>query len=726
MGFGFKMNGLIKWNLVLVLFFTVFSHVYADDGYRLWLKHNLVEDPVLREDYSKRMGYIAVEGGGEILKTAVKELQSGLQSMLGITVDSNMQPSFTGGIVVGVAGQSSSVDTLLTKDERAWLGEEAFLLSSRGTMLLIAGGDERGVLYGVFRLLSLMGQNIPFDNLNISEAPAVQLRLLNHWDNLDRTVERGYAGFSIWNWHELPEYIDRRYVDYARANASIGINGSVVTNVNANALVFRKDYIQKTAALADVFRKYGIRIYLTARFSAPIELGILETADPLDPAVREWWSNKVAEIYDLIPDFGGFLVKANSEGQPGPQQYGRTHADGANMLADALRPHGGVVMWRAFVYSDEEPEDRAKQAYNEFVPLDGSFRDNVIVQVKNGPIDFQPREPVHPLFGAMTQTPIMMEFQITKEYLGQGTHLVGLANMYEEILQTDTYTAGKGSTVVRIVDGSLYGNKLTGIAGVSNIGTVRNWTGNYFGQADWYAFGRLAWDPNLSADTIYREWARLSFHKNEKVEEVVTTLLRDSYKYCVEYMTPLGLHHIMAAGHHFGPGPWVSKMSRDDWTSVYYHKADEKGIGFDRTATGSNALEQYGAGFRKVYENPDECPEEFLLWFHHLPWNHRMKSGMTLWEALCRTYHAGADGVREMKRLWQTLEGNVDDETYDHVLMHLLIQEKEAVWWRDACLSYFGSISGLDIPDDLELPEYGLDYYKSLSYPYAPGIRPRW
>nr|MBX2873642.1 alpha-glucuronidase [Saprospiraceae bacterium] len=422
----------------------------------------------------------------------------------------------------------------------------------------------------------------------------------------------------------------------------------------------------------------------------------------------------------------GFLVKANSEGQPGPQQYQRNHADGANMLADALAPHGGIVMWRAFVYSAEEPEDRAKQAYNEFVPLDGKFRKNVLIQVKNGPIDFQPREPIHPLFGAMPKTPLMMEFQITKEYLGQGTHLVGLSKMYEEVLQTDTYVKGPGSTVAKVIDGSLDGHELSGMAGVANIGTARNWTGNLFGQADWYAFGRLAWNPNLQSDEIFREWAAMTFSHEPQVQETVITLLRKSHETCVRYMTPMGLHHLMATGHHYGPGPWVDNLSRADWNPVYYHKADAAGLGFDRTATGSNALGQYHPDLQKQYADIKTCPPEFLLWFHHVPWDYKMPSGKTLWEELCRTYHQGAWEVSAMKEKWKAIEHAVDEQRFAHVNMHLSIQEKEAKWWRDASLRYFQSFSKMKIPADLEQPAHDLQYYQSLSHPYAPGIRPRW
>lgn len=718
------------WYLLLLCLATRAQSQAFDDGYRLWLRYDPIESLPIRASYENALRSATIEGEGAMLENARAELQMGLSGLLAKEIDVLEESMGKGGFYGGIIGKSKVIDQTLTEAEKGSINHEGYLILSRGAKgqehIFLAAKDEQGLLYGVFHFLRLLQVGAPIRELSILENPGTKVRILNHWDNLDRTVERGYAGFSIWNWHELPEYINPRYKDYARANASLGINGAVVTNVNANSLVFRQDYIEKAAALADVFRAYGIKLYLTARFSSPIELGKLPTADPLDPQVQEWWKNKVKEIYAAIPDFGGFLVKANSEGQPGPQQYQRNHADGANMLADALAPYGGIVMWRAFVYSAEEPEDRAKQAYNEFVPLDGKFRKNVLIQVKNGPIDFQPREPIHPLFGAMPKTPLMMEFQITKEYLGQGTHLVGLSKMYEEVLQTDTYVKGPGSTVAKVIDGSLDGHELSGMAGVANIGTARNWTGNLFGQADWYAFGRLAWNPNMKSDEIFREWAAMTFSHAPQVQETVMTLLRKSHETCVRYMTPMGLHHLMATGHHYGPGPWVDNLSRADWNPVYYHKADAAGLGFDRTATGSDALGQYHPDLQAQYADKKTCPPEFLLWFHHVPWDYQMPSGKTLWEQLCRTYHQGAKEVSAMKERWESIEHAVDEQRFAHVKMHLSIQEKEAKWWRDASLRYFQGFSKMKIPADLEQPAHDLKYYRSLSHPYAPGIRPRW
>ena len=519
----------------------------------------------------------------------------------------------------------------------------------------------------------------------------------------------------------MPDYIDQRYIDYARANASIGINGTVLTNVNANALVLTAPYLQKVKALADAFRPYGIKVYLTARFSAPIEIGRLKTADPLNDSVKQWWKSKADEIYQLIPDFGGFLVKANSEGQPGPQNYNRTHADGANTLADAVAPHGGIVMWRAFVYSNESPEDRVKQAYTEFKPLDGSFRKNVLVQVKNGPLDFQPREPFSPLFGAMPKTPLMMEFQITQEYLGQGTHLVYEAPLFKEVLESDTYRAGKGSTVAKVIDGRLHGYQQTGIAGVANIGNDINWTGHPFAQANWYAYGRLAWDHDLSDTAIATEWIKQTLGSQEKLVNTTRSLMLSSYETVVHYMTPLGLHHIMGTGHHYGPGPWVSNAGRADWNPVYYHKADANGIGFNRVASGSNALSQYAPEVQEKYKDPATCPDELLLWFHHLPWTYKIKSGKTLWDELCLRYQSGVDSVRKMQQQWNSLKGLVDEERFRQTQMLLDIQEKDAIWWRNACLLYFQTFSKMPFPAGVETPDQKLEYYQALRFPYAPG-----
>ncbi|MET0892969.1 MAG: alpha-glucuronidase, partial [Pseudoxanthomonas sp.] len=512
-----------------------------------------------------------------------------------------------------------------------------------------------------------------------------------------------------------------RYTDYARANASLGINGTVLNNVNASALSLSAGYLAKASALAGVLRPYGIRVFLSARFSAPMEIGGLVTADPLDPAVQAWWRAKAQEIYSAIPDFGGFLVKANSEGQPGPQDYGRSHADGANLLADALAPHGGTVMWRAFVYSHGQPDDRAKQAYAEFVPLDGKFRDNVLVQVKNGPIDFQPREPFHPLFGAMPATPLMMEFQITKEYLGFATHLVYLGPLYEETLRADTHAHGKGSTVARVIDGSLHGHALSGMAGVANIGADRNWSGSHFNQANWYAYGRLAWNPDLSARDIARDWVKMTFCNDEGFVAPVVEMMMGSRQAAVDYMTPLGLHHLMGRGHHYGPAPWLAGGPRADWTSVYYHRADEHGVGFDRSSDGSNAVAQYFPAVARQFEDLRRVPEDYLLWFHHVGWDYRTRSGRILWDELVHRYTRGVDYVRTMRGTWDGLAPYVDSERHAQVAAFLAIQEREAQWWRDASIAYFQTFSQRKLPAGMASPAHSLDDYQALEFPHAPG-----
>jgi alpha-glucuronidase len=494
-----------------------------------------------------------------------------------------------------------------------------------------------------------------------------------------------------------------------------------LTNVNANAQILTPVFLEKVAALANTFRPYGIKVYLTARFSAPVEIGGLKTADPLNEEVKAWWKRKVDTIYQYIPDFGGFLVKANSEGQPGPQNYQRTHADGANMLADAVASHGGIVMWRAFVYSNETPTDRVKQAYDEFKPLDGLFRKNVLVQVKNGPLDFQPREPFHPLFGAMPQTPLMMEFQVTMEYLGQGTHLVYEAPLFKECLDADTYAKGKESTVAKVIDGSIDNYSITGIAGVSNIGNERNWTSHPFLQANWYAFGRLAWDHDLSSSQVADEWIRQTFTNNKIFVASVKGMMLSSRQTMVNYMTPLGLHHIMGTGHHYGPAPWVSNAGRADWNPVYYHKADSIGIGFDRTASGSDALSQYTKQAADQWKDLDNCPDDYLLWFHHVAWNHKMRSGRTLWDELCYRYNTGVDSVRRMQNTWEKMKGLIDDERFRQTKMFLSIQEHDAVWWRNACLLYFQTFSRMSIPSQYEKPDHTLEFYKGLRFQYAPG-----
>lgn len=712
----------MKRTTLLILCLCCFLVAGAESGYDLWLRYK----PAGNQTYRQNITAVLTTGSSATMKAVRDELTRGLSGLLQTTITHSTAVNRDGTVIAGTPHSSPLIHNAGIAPLLQQAGEEGFIIVTKKIgdkkCILISGNSDVGVLYGTFHFLRLLQTEQPVEQLHIVSAPRIKLRMLNHWDNLDRTVERGYAGFSIWNWHTLPGYIDQRYIDYARANASIGINSTVLTNVNANATILTKPYLEKVKALADVFRPYGIKVYLTARFSAPVETGGLKTADPLNEDVRQWWTEKVKEIYTYIPDFGGFLVKANSEGQPGPQDYQRTHADGANMLADALAPFSGVVIWRAFVYSNENPADRHKQAYDDFVPLDGRFRPNVMVQVKNGAIDFMPREPFHPLFGAMPKTPLMMEFQVTQEYLGQGTHLVFLAPLFKETLQSDTYQKGPGSTVARVIDGSMDGHRLTGIAGVANIGSDINWCGHPFAQANWYALGRLAWDHTLSSEQIAEEWLRMSYTNDERFIGTASKLMLESRDIMVQYSNPVGLHHIMGTSHHYGPAPWVNNLNRPEWNPVYYHRADSAGVGFNRTATGSNALAQYHPEARARWENMRTCEEKNLLWFHHVPWNFRMKSGRSLWDELCYQYYTGAERAGKMRDTWQTLRPYVDRQRFEQVSMLLNIQHEEAVWWRNACLLYFQTFSKRPIPAEYEKPSKTLEYYKSLQFPFAPGI----
>lgn len=664
----------MKKLLLSLLLLSWFYLAVAEDGSRLWLRL-----PMNAE------AQISCNVHSQTLRIACTELQK--------------------------AWKGAPVSLQLSR-EKKWksLGEEGYTITTTasGKQITLTSSGESGLLYGAFHLLRLQETGSDLSSLNITERPAYDIRILNHWDNLDRTIERGYAGRSLWLWDELPGTLSPRYEAYARANASIGINATVLNNVNASPEILSSDYLMKVKALADIFRPYHLKVYLAINFSSPSALGGLPTSDPLDASVRRWWKEKVKEIYASIPDFGGFLVKANSEGLPGPQDFGRTHADGANMLADALKPYKGIVMWRAFVYNPGD-EDRAKQAYQEFLPLDGQFRDNVIIQVKNGPVDFQPREPFSPLFGAMKQTPVMPEVQITQEYLGFSNHLCFLAPLWKECLDSDTYQQGKGATVARVTDGTLYPHTLTAIAGVANIGDEANWCGHPFAQANWYAFGRLAWNHQLSSETIADEWIAQTWGMDAQLRP----LLLDSREAIVDYMMPLGLHHLFAWGHHYGPEPWCAVPgARPDWMPTYYHKADSLGIGFDRSSTGSNATAQYHSPLCEMYDDLQTCPENLLLWFHHVPWEHRMKNGHTLWEELCYTYDRGVQQARNFQKIWDDAEKFVDSQRFRDVQRRLKIQTRDAVWWKDACLLYFQQFSRRPIPSGVERPIHELDELK--------------
>jgi alpha-glucuronidase len=677
------------------------SGARSETGYDLWLRYPPVGDHALLASYRQSASALVVEGDSKTLALARTELERGLGGLLATEVKVASGVESDGALVLGTPESSPLVAELGWGEALVRLGPEGFLIRStrvhghRATV--IASEGEVGTLYGAFSLLRLIKSRQPIDALDVAESPRLHRRLLDHWDNLDGTIERGYAGRSLWRWEELPDHVDPRLCDYARANASIGINGAVLNNVNATPKVLDNAYLEKVAALADSFRPYGIRVYLSVNFASPKVLGGLPTADPLDPAVASWWRKKADEIYRLIPDFGGFLVKANSEGQPGPQDFGRTPAEGANVLADALGPHGGVVMWRAFVYDADVDPDRVKRAYLEFVPLDGKFRKNVFVQVKNGPLDFQPREPFHPLFGAMPKTPLLAELQITQEYLGHSTHLVYLAPLWKEVLDADTFAQGPGSTVARVIDGTLDGHADSGIAGVANTGRDQNWTGHDFGQANWYAFGRLAWDPDQSAAEIADEWIHATWSQDPQVVDTIRSIMLDSREALVHYSMPLGLHHLIG-GNHYAPMPENDDPRRADWSAIYYHRADRQAIGFDRTETGSNAVSQYRSPLRELWGNPETCPEDLLLWFHRLPWDYRLASGRTVWQELVRLYREGAEEARDLERRWSGLEGKVDPERFQAVAAKLHQQSEDAAAWSEKCLRYFQSKNGLPLP----------------------------
>ena len=651
--------------ILLVLFISATAlPSFSEDGSRLWLRYDTV--------------------------SVRKQIDKGIDSPVMRLAENELSTFWKGGKV--------SLQ-LMADSEYFALGKDGYTINVENGTTVLRSMSETGLLYAAYHLLRLQACGEDCSQLDIKEKPVNDIRILNHWDNPDGTIERGYAGRSLWKWDELPAKVSPRYAEYARANASIGINGTVLNNVNASPEALSSDNLKKVKTLADIFRPYGIKVYLSVNFATPIKLGELATADPLNSDVAEWWKQKVHEIYSMIPDFGGFLVKANSEGQPGPCDYHRTHAEGANMLASALKPYGGIVMWRAFVYSPSDA-DRAKQAYLEFKPLDGKFLDNVIVQVKNGPIDFQPREPYSPLFGAMPHTQLMVEFQVTQEYLGHSNHLAYLAPMWKEFY-------------------SYYGpSDMKAAAGVTNIGDDTNWCGNNLAQSNWYAFGRLAWNPALSSEEIAREWLAQTFTADSRFVRPMTEVMMQSREAVVDYMMPLGLHHIFAWGHHYGPEPWCEiEGARPDWLPTYYHRADKEGLGFDRTTDGSDAVSQYPDSLAAVFNSIDSCPDEFLLWFHHVPWKHEMKSGRTMWDELCLHYQRGVDAARGFRDTWKDMSPYVDAERHAAVAHRFDIQASDAVWWKDACLEYFRTFSHMKYPAGVEKPRFSLKKLKKVKLP---------
>lgn len=651
--------------ILLVLFISATAlPSFSEDGSRLWLRYDTV--------------------------SVRKQIDKGIDSPVMRLAENELSTFWKGGKV--------SLQ-LMADSEYFALGKDGYTINVENGTTVLRSMSETGLLYAAYHLLRLQACGEDCSRLDIKEKPMNDIRILNHWDNPDGTIERGYAGRSLWKWDELPAKVSPRYAEYARANASIGINGTVLNNVNASPEALSSDNLKKVKTLADIFRPYGIKVYLSVNFATPIKLGGLATADPLNSDVAEWWKQKVHEIYSMIPDFGGFLVKANSEGQPGPCDYHRTHAEGANMLASALKPYGGIVMWRAFVYSPSDA-DRAKQAYLEFKPLDGKFLDNVIVQVKNGPIDFQPREPYSPLFGAMPHTQLMVEFQVTQEYLGHSNHLAYLAPMWKEFY-------------------SYYGpSDMKAAAGVTNIGDDTNWCGNDLAQSNWYAFGRLAWNPALSSEEIAREWLAQTFTADSRFVRPMTEVMMQSREAVVDYMMPLGLHHIFAWGHHYGPEPWCEiEGARPDWLPTYYHRADKEGLGFDRTTDGSDAVSQYPDSLAAVFNSIDSCPDEFLLWFHHVPWKHEMKSSRTMWDELCLHYQRGVDAARGFRDTWKDMSPYVDAERHAAVAHRFDIQASDAVWWKDACLEYFRTFSHMKYPAGVEKPRFSLKKLKKVKLP---------
>lgn len=621
------------------------------------------------------------------------------------------------------AWQGQSIQLEIRKQKG--MKRDAFRIQTLKGQVVISSPSDIGLLYGAYHLLRLQTLGADTANLDIIESPFHDIRVLDHWDNLDGNSERGYAGKSIfWNipgFREGPigenQISDIRNCPlnnnmYARANASLGINGAVLNNVNASPKMLTREVLEMTRQYADVLRPYGIKVYLAVNFSSPVVLDGLKTADPLDKEVQLWWQKKAKEIYQLIPDFGGFLVKANSEGQPGPMDFGRTHADGANVLAKALKPFGGIVMWRAFVYSPSDP-DRAKQARLEFEHLDGQFLDNVIIQIKNGPIDFQPREPFNALFGGLHQTPDMVEFQVTQEYLGQANHLAYLGTMWQEFFEE----------VDQYADYSNYQqqSKYNAISGVANIGTDADWTGHPLAQSNWYCYGRMAWNPHLPAQTIADEWVRQTYlpqigseqDKQLCLNTLVDMLMR-SREAVVDYEMPIGLHHQFGDSH-YAPGPWDNRGPRRDWLPVFYNQADADGIGFDRTtATGSKNTQQYSQGYGSLMEDLATCPDKYLLWFHHVGWDYKCKSGRTLWEELCYRYQNGLNEARQLQRAWNSLEGCIDPDLFHDVQVRLMTQTRDAEWWKDGCLLYFQSLNKLPFPDFLEPPVHTLDECKQV------------
>jgi len=666
-------------------------------SYDCWLGYRKIENKDLLNEYTKAFSCISALGEAKSINAALYELKYGIGKMLGKT-PRIVEHDSSGGINIG------PVDCfdILSEKEINDIGDEGYIIKNHDKRIIISGKTGRGILYGVFAFLRLMQFESPLSSMNVIDNPVNMLRMVNQWDNMDRTIERGYAGNSIFYKNNNFIRSKKRIRDYARLLASVGINGIVLNNVNVHHYETRmitKTFLPKVAALADIFREYGITVFLSVNFASPVEIGGLPTADPLDTAVFEWWSGTVKEIYRYIPDFGGFLVKADPEYRPGPFTYGRNHADGANMLASALKPFNGVVIWRCFVYNclqdwRDTETDRAKAAYDNFMPLDGEFLDNVILQIKNGPMDFQVREPVSPLFGGLKKTNQMLELQITQEYTGQQKHVCYLVPQWKEILDFDTYSNGEGSTVKKIISGRLYPQNYCGIAAVSNIGDDETWTGHILAQANLYGYGRLAWNPDMDINRITEEWIILTFSDHPTVVENIKSILLNSWRTYENYTSPLGIGWMVNPGHHYGPH--VDGYEYSKWGT--YHRADCFGIGVDRTVKGTGYTSQYHKRNADKYDNIESCPEELLLFFHRVPYNYRLKSGKTLIQHIYDTHFEGVEQVREFKSKWLSLKNHIDSERFEHVLDRLNTQIEDAIEWRDVVNTYFYRKSG--IPDE--------------------------
>ena len=681
---------------------------YADDGYRLWMRYDPIADSTRLSQCRNTFTALLIATGSPTEEAIKNELKNGIGGLTKSTIPLVNSVDRDGILVVGTPQNSPLIASLPWAKEIDALGPEGYSIRSMKmnghAVTVIASVGKQGQLYGSFDLLRHIQAGLPITNLAINEKPKLQVRVLNHWDNLNGKIPNEYSGKSIWTWLPAP-LNEKRVGDYARANASIGVNGAVINDVNAKKDYLNPENLKRVAEIADILRPYNIRVYLSARFDSPIGTRGLTTADPFDPNVIAYWNDKINEIYALIPDFGGFLVKADSERMPGPKAYGRTHADGANMFANALAPHGGIVMWRAFVYDKKgalshdkkasagRDGDRTAQAYDEFRDFDGKFATNVMLQIKNGPIDFQPREPFHPLWGAMPKTALIAEIQIAQEYTGVGRTLNYLGTMWKEFLDSDTFAQGPGSTVAKVLEGKLSPQKLTGIAGVANVSNVTNWCEHPFAQANWYAFGRLAWNPQLRAEKIAREWVHMTFPADPVTEQKIVTIMMESHEAFVSYETPLGLNNLMGTPHSL-PRPAIREQ---------YHRADIIGIGFDRTLTGSKGVDCYQPGARNLFTNLKTCPENLLLWFHHVPWDHRMASGKTMWNELCLHYQSGVDWVSDTRKAWDGLQGAMDPDQHRLVARLLAIQENDAKHWRNVCLTYFQTFSKRPYPDHVEV-----------------------